>query len=123
MQCIHVLHARMSPLGGSLHTRHTHLKQRPPRVHKACTLCLQLVHVVTSPCSLSPQQAHAGSADVGQKKDDMDVGELRGAEAAEVRRGSAWGSSKENSQPLAVPPLLAARVTWVWNMSVLCVFK
>ena len=52
----------------------------------------------------------------------MDVGELRGGgggEAAEVGRGSAWGSSKENSQPLAVPPLLAARVAWVWKMSVL----
>uniref|UniRef100_A0A7S4CU40 Uncharacterized protein n=1 Tax=Eutreptiella gymnastica TaxID=73025 RepID=A0A7S4CU40_9EUGL len=113
----------MSPLGGSLHTRHTHLKQWPPCVHKACTLCLQLVQVVTSPCSLLPQQAHAGSADVGQKKDDMDVGELRGAEAADVGRGSAWGSSKENAQPLVVRPLLAARVTWVWKMSVLWVFK
>ena len=53
----------------------------------------------------------------------MDVGELRGAETAEDGRGSAWGSSKENSQPLAVPPLLAVRVTWVWKMSVLWVFK
>jgi len=86
-------------------------------------LCLQLVQVVTSPCSLLPQQAHAGSANVGQKKDDMDVGELRGAEAADVGRGSAWGSSKENAQPLVVRPLLAARVTWVWKMSVLWVFK
>ena len=53
----------------------------------------------------------------------MDVGQLRRAEAADVGRGSSWGSSKENSQPFAVRRLLAARVTWVWKMPVLWVFK
>ena len=41
----------------------------------------------------------------------MDARELLEAEAARDGRGSAWGSPKENCQPLAVPPLLAARVT------------
>ena len=55
-------------------------------------------------CSLSPQQAHVGSTDVGLEKDDIDAGEPPEAEAAGDGRGPAWGSSKENSQPLAVPP-------------------
>ena len=76
-------------------------------MHKACTLQVQLVHVVMSPCTLSPQQAHVGSRDVGLKKNNIAAGE------SERRRpwgmeGSALGSSKENSRPLAVPPLLAA---------------
>ena len=56
------------------------------------------------------QKAHG---DVGVKKDALDAAALLEAEAARDGRGLAWGSSKENSHPLAVPPLLAARVTWV----------
>ena len=106
MHSVHACLDHMSPLGGSSHTRHMHLKQWPPCMHKACTLRVQLVHVVMSPCNLLPQQAHVGSVDVGLKKDDID--EPQEAEAAGDGRGSAWGSSKENSQPLALQPLLAA---------------
>ena len=87
---MHVLHNRKSPLGGSLHIRCTHLKQWPPCVHKACTLCLQMVDVVLSLCSLSPEQARVCSTDIGWKKDDMDVGERLGAE-------DGWRSARGSS--------------------------
>ena len=93
-----------------MHTRHTHVKHCPRCVHKACTLCLQLVHVPLSPCSLSPK-AHVGRVEVALKKDDRDVGKR-----AHCWRRRPWGVDRVGlgifqgeCHPLVVAPLLATQ--------------
>ena len=86
-------------MGGSLHTRHTHLEQWTPCVHKVCTLHVQLVHVVMSPCNLLPQQANMSSADFGLKKDDIHAGAPPEAEALGME-GVGIGIVKEETPTL-----------------------